>query len=285
MIVGPRIVGVVNITDDSFSDGGRYLAPADAVAHARELRLAGADVIELGPASSHPDARRVSAEEERQRLAPVLQALVADAVPVSVDSYLPDTQRFALAQGATYLNDIQGFPDRTLYPALRESGCTLVVMHSIQRTGRATRRPTEPDRAWAGIDRFFTERLAALEAAGIPRGRLVIDPGLGFFLGSNPEPSLAVLGGLRRLKDRFDLPVLVSPSRKSFLQRLTGRATDRLGPATLAAELYAAAHGADYIRTHDVGALRDALTVQEALVVGSGAWVGGVTATTTGHQG
>lgn len=261
----PRIVGIVNITDDSFSDGGRYLVPADALAHARRLRGDGADVVELGPASSHPDARQVSATEERRRLAPVLQALVAEGVPVSVDSYLPDTQRFALAQGATYLNDIQGFPDPALYPALREADCAVVVMHSIQRTGPATRVRTDPEQAWSSIEQFFAERLAALDAAGISRDRLVVDPGLGFFLGSNPEPSLAVLGRIHRLKDRFGLPVLVSPSRKSFLRRLTGRDTDQLGPATIAAELHAASQGVDYIRTHDVAALRDALTTYEAL--------------------
>jgi dihydropteroate synthase type 2 len=263
--VPPRLVGVVNITQDSFSDGGRYLAPEDALAHARRLRSEGADVIELGPASSHPDATRVTAEEERRRLAPVIQQLVADNIPVSVDSLLTDTQRFALAQGAAYLNDIQGFPDRDLYPALAAADCKLVVMHSVQRTGPATRVTTDATQVWARIVRFFTERLTALQAAGIQRDRLILDPGLGFFLGANPEPSLAVLGGLGQLKARFGLPVLVSPSRKSFLRRLTGRDTAHIGPATLAAELYAALQGVDYIRTHDVAALRDALTVLDAL--------------------
>jgi len=263
--VPPRLVGVVNITQDSFSDGGRYLAPEDALAHARRLRSEGADVIELGPASSHPDAMRVTAEEERRRLAPVIEELVADNIPVSVDSLLADTQRFALAHGASYLNDIQGFPDRDVYPALAAADCKLVVMHSVQRRGPATRVTTDPAQVWARIDRFFTERLTALQAAGIQQDRLILDPGLGFFLGANPEPSLAVLGGLGHLKARFGLPVLVSPSRKSFLRRLTGRDTAHIGPATLAAELYAVWQGVDYIRTHDVAALRDALTVLDAL--------------------
>jgi dihydropteroate synthase type 2 len=263
--VPPRLVGVVNITQDSFSDGGRYLAPEDALAHARRLRSEGADVVELGPASSHPDARRVSAEEERRRLAPVIQQLVAENIPVSVDSLLPETQRFALAQGAAYLNDIQGFPEPDLYPTLATADCKLVVMHSVQRRGPATRVTTDAALVWASIDRFFTERLTALQAAGVQRERLIIDPGLGFFLGSNPEPSLAVLGGLGHLKAWFGLPVLVSPSRKSFLRRLTGRDTAHIGPATLAAELHAVWQGVDYIRTHDVAALRDALTILDAL--------------------
>jgi dihydropteroate synthase type 2 len=228
-VVAPRLVGVVNITKDSFSDGGRYLAPEDALAHARRLRSEGADVIELGPASSHPDAAQVSAEEERRRVAPVIQELVEDNIPVSVDSLLPDTQRFALAHGASYLNDIQGFPEPDLYPALAAATCQLIVMHSVQRAGPATR--------------------VATDAAAV----------------SNPEPSLAVLSGIQHLKARFGLPVLVSPSRKSFLRRLTGRDTARIGPATLAAELYAVWQGVDYVRTHDVAALRDALTVLYAL--------------------
>jgi dihydropteroate synthase type 2 len=261
----PRLVGIVNITEDSFSDGGRYLAAADALAHARQLRSEGADIIELGPAASHPDSARVTAEEEQRRLAPVLGPLTADGIPVSVDSFQPETQRFAISCGATYLNDVQGFPHPGLYGTLAASGCRLVVMHSVQRTGPATRVVTDPAAIWAGVGRFFAGRLAALQSAGITRDRLIIDPGLGYFLGSNPEPSLAALAGIGELKARFGVPVLVSPSRKSFLRTLTGCSIANAGPASLAAELYAASYGADYIRTHDVTALRDALTVLTAI--------------------
>ncbi len=257
----PRIVGIVNMTRDSFSDGGRYLAPEDALTHAWRLRSAGADIIELGPAASHPSAARVSAAEERRRLAPVIRWLTAAGVPVSVDSLLPDTHRFAVASGAAYLNDIQGFPDPGRYRELAAAGCRLIVMHSVQRSGPATKVPTGPEEAWAGIERFFTGRLAALERAGVAADRLIIDPGLGYFLSSNPEASLVALAGIRHLRARYGLPVLVSPSRKSFLRALTGRGVAQTGPATLAAELFAAWQGADYIRTHDVAALHDALTV------------------------
>jgi dihydropteroate synthase type 2 len=263
--VRPRLVGVVNITEDSFSDGGRFLAAEAALAHARQLRSEGADIIELGPAASNPDAARVTADEERRRLAPVIEPLISEGIPVSVDSFLPQTQRFALAQGATYLNDIHGFPERDLYEALAAINCRLIVMHAVQRTGLATKVATDPGQVLASIDRFLAERLDALQAAGIEQGRLIIDPGLGFFLGSNPEPSLAVLAGIRRLKARFGVAVLVSPSRKSFLRTITGRDITDIGPATLAAELYAAWQGVDYIRTHDVAALHDALTVHNAI--------------------
>jgi dihydropteroate synthase type 2 len=265
MFVRPRIVGIVNITEDSYSDGGLYLDTEAAIAHARQLFSDGADVVELGPASSHPDASQVTADVECQRLAPVLSRLVAQGIPLGVDSFHPETQRFALARGATYLNDTEGFPHPELYPELAAADCRLVVMHSVVGRGQATRVQTDPATIWTRIDDFFSARLDQLEAAGIGRGRLIIDPGLGFFLGANPGPSLAVLGGIRRLRARFGLPVLVSPSRKSFLRAITGRSVAETGPATLGAELYAAWEGVDYIRTHDVRALHDSLTVLDHL--------------------
>ena len=260
-----RIVGVVNITEDSFSDGGSYLEPEAAIAHARGLRSDGADVVELGAASSHPDARRVSPDEERRRLAPVLEAIAGEDIAVSVDSTQPETQRLALASGAAFLNDVRGFPNPATYPTLAASDCRLVVMHSIEGREIATRVQTDPAMIWPRVEAFFEARLAALRAGGIEHERLVVDPGLGFFLGANPDPSVAVLGAIGRLRARFGTPVLVSPSRKSFLRALTGRSIAEIGPATLAAELYAARAGVDYIRTHDVRALSDALTVERAL--------------------
>jgi len=261
----PLIVGIVNITEDSFSDGGRYLRPAAAVAHARRLRADGADVIELGPAASHPGSTPVTATEERRRLGPVLEHLASDGIPVSVDSFRAETQRFAVWGGAAYLNDIHGFSDPGMYPVLAAAQCRLIVMHAVQETGPATLAATDPAAVWAGTGRFFAQRLAALQAAGIGRDRLVIDPGLGYFLGSTPGPSLAALAGIRELKNTFGVPVLVSPSRKSFLRTLTGRDVFHSGAATLAAEIFAAWQGADYIRTHDVAAARDALILLAAI--------------------
>lgn len=255
----PVLVGIVNITEDSFSDGGRYLAAEDAIAHARRLHAGGADAIELGPSSSHPDAAKVTPEQEIARLAPVMEAL-AD-LPLAVDSYHPATQEYAVARGATYLNDIQGFPDPGRYGELAGYSCRLVVMHSVQRLGPATRVHTDAHAIWSTVEQFFDERLTALESAGVTRDRLILDPGLGYFLGDTPEPSLTVLANLGRLKTRYDLPILISPSRKSFLRTITGTDLAGIGPATLAAELYAAAQGVDCIRTHDPKALSDALKV------------------------
>ena len=261
----PRIVGIVNLAEDSFSDGGRYLDPRAAIVHTHRLRAEGADAIELGPAASHPGSVPVTAAEEQRRLAPVLEQLAADGIPVWVDSFRPETQRFALSAGVPCLNDIHGFGDPDTYPALAASGCQLIVMHAVQATGPATRVVTDPAAVWDGTRRFFARRLAALREAGISEDRLIIDPGLGYFLGSTPGPSLKALGGIRELKAAFGVPVLVSPSRKSFLHALTGRDVTRSGPATLAAEIFAAWQGADYIRTHDVAAARDAFTVLAAI--------------------
>ena len=262
----PCIFGIVNITEDSFSDGGRYLDPAAAIAHARALAAAGAEVIDLGAAASNVDAKPVSAAEEIARLDPIIAALAADGLQISVDSCLPEVQRFAIARGVAFLNDIRGFPDASFYPELAAAGARLVVMHAVQEKGRAQRLELSAAEVWDRIQGFFRERLPALQHGGIARERLILDPGMGLFLSTRPEASLRVLARLGRLKQEFGLPVLVSVSRKSFLRAITGSpAASEAGPATLAAELYAAAAGADFIRTHDPAALRDGLKIVSAL--------------------
>ncbi|MBW2413738.1 MAG: dihydropteroate synthase [Deltaproteobacteria bacterium] len=261
----PQIWGVVNLTADSFSDGGRYLETEAALAHARRLREDGADVIDLGPASSHPDSAAVAPQEEIRRLGPVVDALLAEGIPVSVDSFRGETQVWAIGRGVTTLNDVRGFGEPRTWPDLARSGARLVLMHSIRAAGAATRERGDPDAIVGAVDAFFAERIAALEAAGIARERLVLDPGMGFFLGDTPEPSLRVLAALERLRERHGLPLLVCVSRKSFLGGLTGAPVAERGPATLAAELWAARHGVDHLRTHDVRAICEALTVESAL--------------------
>jgi dihydropteroate synthase type 2 len=262
----PAIFGIVNLTEDSFSDGGRYLDPTTALTQARALRAAGADVIDLGAAASNVDAKPVPAAEQIRRLEPVIAALEAAGAAVSVDSFRPDVQLFAISRGVDFLNDIEGFAEPSLYPQLAAAKCRLVVMHAAQSRGRAKRFDLAPAEVWERIGAFFRERIAALEAAGVSRSRIVIDPGMGFFLSSRPQASLYVLARLGDLKRAFDLPVLVSVSRKSFLRALAGRsAASELGAATLAAELFAAAQGADFIRTHDAAALTDGLRVTAAL--------------------
>lgn len=261
MFQRPLIFGIVNITPDSFSDGGRYFAADAAIAHARRLVEEGADVVDLGPASSNPDAAPVPAEEEIRRLAPVIEALGGDGIEISVDSFRPETQAFALAHGAGWLNDIRGFAEPAFYPALAASEAKLVLMHSIQGHGNADRREAPEGDMVERICAFFGARLAALEAAGVRRERIVLDPGMGFFLGPRPDTSFDVLSRLGEIEARFGLPVFISVSRKSFLRAVTGRAPGEAGAATLAAELLAVLRGARIIRTHEPRPLSDALTV------------------------
>ena len=263
---GPaKIFGIVNITEDSFSDGGLYLRPERAIERAREHRRAGAFAVDIGAASSHPDAERVSLEEEIRRLASVIPSLTKEGISVSVDSYHPEVQRFAMESGADFLNDIQGFSERSIYPVLAAYGGRLIVMHSIQRNGPADRTESDPQGIMDVIFRFFDDRIESMTGAGIDANRLILDPGMGFFLGTDPIVSVRVLQNIRAIKERFGLPVLVSVSRKSFLGNLTGRSVSERGPSTLTAELFAVDGGADYIRTHDTAALRDALLIQNIL--------------------
>jgi dihydropteroate synthase type 2 len=261
-----KILGILNITTDSFTDGGKYLAPLDALAHADALLAQGADIIDLGAASSHPDAGPVSPETEIARLAALVPALHDVGASLSIDSFSTPVQRWALGQGVDYLNDIHGFADPSLYPDLAASNAKLIVMHMVQPEGGATRTDVPPDQIMERILTFFEQRLTALTAAGITKDRLILDPGMGFFLGTDPQTSLTVLGRLPELADAFGLPLLVSVSRKSFLQALMGgKGAGMREDASLAAEMFAVRQGAAYIRTHAPQALREGLKLLEKL--------------------
>lgn len=261
----PEIFGILNVTPDSFSDGGRFMQPSAAIAHGLKLASDGANVIDLGAAASNPSAEAVPPEVEIARMEPVIAALQAAGIPVSADTFSSEVQRWALGQGVAFLNDIQGFSDTAIYPDLAQSRARLVVMHSVQGRGKATVAQVRPSEIWDRLFRFFDSRIEALVKAGIARDRLILDPGMGFFLGDDAECSLTVLRQLGRLRAVYGLPTLISVSRKSFLRRLAGVDAGQSGAATLAAELFAAARGADYIRTHDPHALRTALAIKAAL--------------------
>ena len=260
----PLIFGIVNITSDSFSDGGRYLNTESAVIHARKLLADGADFLDVGAAASNPGAEHVPPTEEIRRLAPLLASGI-EPDRLSIDTFAPETQRWALAQGVGWLNDIQGFPDASIYLALATSQAKLIVMHNVTRRGVAQRVETDAGAIFDILFTYFDQRLDALDRAGIHRDRIILDPGMGYFLGLDPEVSLTVLRSLHRLKERYNLPVMISASRKSFVRKLAGVGVENAGPATLAAELFAAARGADMLRTHDVAALTQALDVWHSL--------------------
>ncbi len=261
----PKIFGIVNVTDDSFSDGGLYRDPEAALDHARSLVAGGAYAVDLGAAASNPDARPVEPAEEIRRLAPILDVLAAEGVRVCVDSWKPETQRYCLERGVAFLNDIRGFPDAGLDEELAASDCGLIVMHSTSHGAIAERRELGIDEVLSSIYRFFDERIGRLTAAGVAPERLILDPGMGLFLSSDASVSFAVLARLDHLKSAFGLPVLVSVSRKSFLASVCGRSVAERGAATLGAEIAAVLSGADYIRTHDVRTLADALAALRAV--------------------
>ena len=258
----PRLLGILNITADSFSDGGKYLQTDAAVAHARQLIGDGAQILDIGAAASNPASQAVPPEIEIGRLAPVVAALQAEGVALSIDSFVPAVQRWALQQGVAYLNDIHGFAEPSLYPLLAANPAKLIVMHAVQAEGRATADDVPPGTIFSRILDFFEARLAALTAAGIARNRLILDPGMGMFLGRHAATSYEVLRRIGELRRAFGLPVLISVSRKSFLRR--GRPPAAAGAATLAAEIFAVWQGADYIRTHDPAALADGLAIWNA---------------------
>lgn len=262
-----QILGILNITADSFSDGGKYLAPRDALAHATALMEDGADILDIGAASSNPDVQPVAPEVEIARLQPVIGVLKEKGFALSVDSFATDVQRWALAQGVDYLNDIHGFADPDFYPELASASAKLIVMHMVQgaQYGVAVRTDVPPGEIFDRVTGFFDARVAALEKAGIARGRLILDPGMGQFVGTDAENSLILLRRLPELRARYGLPLLVSVSRKGFLRKLTNRPVEAAGAATLAAELFADAQGADFIRTHAPAPLRDGVKVLKAI--------------------
>lgn len=278
-----QVIGIVNITKDSFSDGGRFLQPDRALRHARELVAAGAAVIDLGAESSNPDGEDITAAEELARLAPVLRALKDDGVAVSVDTRKPEVMSAAVAAGADYINDVTALGHTDAQRALRGSAARIVLMYArhaeaqgleatADRGGRATRAPARRADPWTIMDEilvFFRERIAELEQAGIAAERLVLDPGMGFFLSHDPAISLAVLRDLRRLAE-LGRPICVSTSRKSFIGAAlesaeNPRGVEERGAGTLATEIWAALQGVTYIRTHDVRALSDGLRMLDAI--------------------
>lgn len=278
-----EILGILNLTRDSFSDGGRYVALDAALAHARRMAADGAAVLDLGAESSHPDAAEVSAEEEIARLTPVMEQLRADGLRVSVDTYKPAVLRHVVQRGAEFINDITGLgvlldgvaarqPEALeALAVLRDSPVRIILMHALHSKGRARAERMDAD-AGAIVPRiraFFERRLAALAALGIAGERCILDPGMGFFLGRAPEPSLEVLRDLERFA-ALNLPLCLSTSRKSFIGAVLERngqpcPVAERGAGTLATEIWAYQQGVRYIRTHDVRALRDAVRMWEAI--------------------
>jgi dihydropteroate synthase len=257
------VMGVLNVTPDSFSDGGAFLSPPRAIAGAGAMVAAGADIIDVGAESTRPGSERVSAEEQIARLRDVLPAVAKLPALVSIDTTRAAVAAFALRAGATIINDISaGREDVDMFALAAESGAAMVLMHMA---GEPKTMQLDPhyDDVVAEVRAFLADRLAAAEAAGVPRDRLIVDPGIGF--GKRTEHNLALLAGLGELVS-LHRPVMVGASRKRFIGELAGAAVsaDRLA-GSLAALLEARRRGATIFRVHDVPASVQALKVASAI--------------------
>lgn len=260
----PRIMGVVNMTPDSFSDGGRYLAPQAAIEHALCLKAAGADVIDLGAESTRPGASVVAAEVQLERLLPVIAALRAQLpdFPLSIDTSDAAVIRAVLAAGVDLINDTRALTAPGALEAVAASEAALCLMH-MQGEPATMQMAPHYDDVINEVQRFLSGRLLACRMAGIAPARCLVDPGFGF--GKVREHNLALLGALPRLGAAVGVPILVGLSRKRLIGELTGREADARTHGSVAAALLAVELGARVVRVHDVAATRDALAVWSAL--------------------
>ena len=254
----PLVMGILNVTPDSFSDGGQFFDPAIAIAHAREMAEQGADILDIGAESTRPygGSQPVSADEELTRLKPVLPEIVKLGVPVSIDTIKAPTAAFALDAGAAIVNDVWGLqrdPDMASLVARR--GVPVIVMHNRDAADPKVDIITD-------VIAFFARSLEIASQAGIARDKIVLDPGIGF--GKTPEQSIACLGRLGEFK-RFGLPLLIGASRKRFINSIAPSApTERVG-GSIAAHLLAMQKGAAILRVHDVRETVQALRVAAAI--------------------
>jgi dihydropteroate synthase len=256
----PLVMGIVNVTPDSFSDGGRYLDPSRAIAQGLRLREEGADLLDIGGESTRPGAQPVDAQAELDRVLPVLEGLKDCGAALSVDTMKPEVMCAALAAGADMINDVNALAAPGALEAVAASGCGLALMH-MQGEPRTMQAEPRYGEVTAEVTAYLEQRLDAALAAGVARERLVIDPGFGF--GKTLDHNLALFRHLGELARRA--PVLVGVSRKSMLGAITGRAVGRRQAASVAAALLAAQAGAAILRVHDVAETVDALKVWRAV--------------------
>jgi len=259
----PRVMGIVNVTPDSFADGGEHATVEAAIAHGLKLVGEGADLLDIGGESTRPGADDVPLEEELRRVIPVIEALAkATSIPISVDTSKPEVMRAAVTAGAGMINDVYALRREGALDAASELGVPVVLMH-MQGEPRTMQASPQYDDVVGEVHRFLAERIFAAEMAGIPKKRIVIDPGFGF--GKNTQHNLQLLAQLRRFTE-LGVPVLAGMSRKKTIGELTGRDDphDRVS-GSVAAHLIAAQNGATILRVHDVAATVDALKVWNAV--------------------
>jgi dihydropteroate synthase len=257
----PLLMGVVNVTPDSFSDGGKYATAEAALAHARALIEEGADILDIGGESTRPGAQPVPLDEERRRVLPVIEALSGCGVPLSLDTRKPELMAEALRAGASMVNDIGALESPRAIDVLSGSRAGVCIMHKQGDPQTMQQNPVYGE-VVSEVRDYLASRVSALVEAGISRERIMVDPGFGF--GKTYEHNLALLRRLPELV-ALGLPVLVGLSRKAMLGRITGRGAGERVHASVAAALFAVERGAHVLRVHDVTATRDAVAVWAAL--------------------
>lgn len=258
----PLVMGILNVTPDSFSDGGQFHSLDLALSHAEQMIADGVDIIDIGGESSRPGSAPLPLGEELRRVMPLIYALRDCGKPLSVDTYKPEVMREAIAAGADMINDINGFRAEGALRAVNESECALCIMH-MQRDPTTMQLHPEYDDVVADVTRFLGERVAAFEREGIERERLCIDPGFGF--GKTVDHNLTLLKDLRHISGEIGLPILAGLSRKSTIGTITGKPVEQRMAGSIAAALSAVAHGAFIVRVHDVAETVDALKVWQAV--------------------
>lgn len=257
---GPLVMGVVNVTPDSFSDGGKFFDTKAAVAHALQLAEEGADILDIGGESSRPGSLPVSPSQEMDRVLPVLEGLSRLEKPISVDTRRPEVMQAALSAGASMINDIEALQAPGALEAVAKSQCAVCLMHMKGEPATMQQDPHYDD-VVAEVRRFLDERAVACERAGIARERIAIDPGFGF--GKTAAHNLELLRRLPEL-GKLGLAVAAGWSRKSTLGKLTGRPADGRLAGSLTAALLALQGGATILRVHDVKETRDVIAVWQA---------------------
>ena len=257
----PLVMGIVNVTDDSFSDGGRFRDPSRAIEHARRLAQEGADLVDVGGESTRPGAEPVPAAEELRRVIPVIEALAGDGVSVSADTLKPEVMREAVAAGCAVVNDVNAFRAPGALEAVADADVGLVVMH-MRGTPRTMQEDPRYGDVAAEVGDFLRARARDLEAAGIARARIALDPGFGF--GKSFEHNVALFRAIGALAG-MGYPLLIGASRKRMLGDITGRGVAQRAAASVAAALLAAQNGAQVVRVHDVKETVDAMKVWQAL--------------------
>lgn len=260
----PVVMGVLNVTPDSFSDGGRYLAPASAVARGLEMVEQGAAIIDVGGESTRPGAAAVSVQQELDRVVPVIEALVTVPAIISVDTSKPEVMQAAVAAGAGLINDVRALTLPSALDFARQSAAAVCLMHMRGEPGSMQDNPTYGD-VVTEVKAFLADRAQACRQAGIPDNRLLVDPGFGF--GKTLQHNLALLRGLREFLT-LGLPVLVGLSRKSMIAALTGRGVTQRDAGSAALAMLAVQRGASIVRAHDVAGTVDALRILAAVANG-----------------